>query len=285
MPEAASSAMLERLRRATSPDGSPDPPPCALVVVAHPDDEVIALGARLRRYRDAIFVHATDGAPLDGADARAHGFAMLDAYHAARHRELESAFALADIAARQMRQLGFSDQRAALALTALTESILQHLREVKPEVVLTHPYEGGHPDHDACAFAVHTAVALFTAEVRTPPLLIEATFYHQGPRGIETGVFLGPAPEPGVVEHWLSAEEQQRKQALLACFTTQRNTLQYFPTDAERFRIAPTYDFARPPHPGALFYEQFPWGMTGAHFCELAQAAQQHFAGKAAACR
>ncbi len=37
-----------------------------MIVVAHPDDETIGLGAQLRRFEDALLVHVTDGAPRDG---------------------------------------------------------------------------------------------------------------------------------------------------------------------------------------------------------------------------
>ena len=46
-----------------------------MIVVAHPDDETIALGGQINRLRDALLLHVTDGAPRDGEDARHHGFA------------------------------------------------------------------------------------------------------------------------------------------------------------------------------------------------------------------
>ncbi len=285
MSESAGEADQERLRRATAPVTDAVPAPRAMIVVAHPDDEVIALGARLRRYCDAVLLHVTDGAPLDGGDARAHGFASLADYRAARRRELEAACALAGIPSSQLRQLGIPDQRAAHALGNLADQVLQQLREFRPEVVVTHPYEGGHPDHDACAFAVHTAVRQMAATGEQTPLIVEAAFYHQGPQGgIETGVFL-PGSGPAAVEHWLSPEERERKQALLASFPTQRETLQFFPVDVERFRIAPAYNFAERPHPGKLFYEYFLWGMTGDRFCSEARAAQERLLREAAPCR
>ena len=37
-----------------------------MIVVAHPDDETIGMGAQLCRFRDALLVQVTDGAPRDG---------------------------------------------------------------------------------------------------------------------------------------------------------------------------------------------------------------------------
>jgi N-acetylglucosamine malate deacetylase 2 len=98
-------------------------------------------------------------------------------------------------------------------------------------------------------------------------LHMEAAFYHQGPHGIETGCFLGQAAGPAFE---LNAEERANKQKLLDCFPSQRETLAYFPPQVERFRMAPAYDFSEPPHPGTLFYEHYPWGITGERFRQLA---------------
>src|SRR5438045_805682 len=42
-----------------------------MIVVAHPDDETIGMGAQLCRFRDALLLQVTDGAPRDGRDAAA----------------------------------------------------------------------------------------------------------------------------------------------------------------------------------------------------------------------
>ena len=55
-----------------------------MIVVAHPDDETIGIGAQLGRFDDALLVHVTDGAPRDGDDARNYGFASVADYAAAR---------------------------------------------------------------------------------------------------------------------------------------------------------------------------------------------------------
>lgn len=244
--------------------------PRAVLVFAHPDDEVVALGARLGRFRSALFVHVTDGAPLNGEDSRAHGFYSVDDYREARERELELALALAGLHAVRRERLMIPDQEASLQLPMLTRTLHRLIFEDEAEVVFTHPYEGGHPDHDACAFAVHYAVACLRAEGRPAPVIIEAAFYHAGPGGIEAAQFLPPPDNTEQVEYRLATEEISRKKALIACFRTQQETLLQFPLQYERFRIAPLYDFLRPPHTGPLLYDRFPWGMTSQRFCELA---------------
>jgi hypothetical protein len=62
-----------------------------MIVAAHPDDETIGMGAQLCRFRDALLVPVTDGAPRDGRDAHAHGFATIAEYAAAPRAELAAA--------------------------------------------------------------------------------------------------------------------------------------------------------------------------------------------------
>jgi LmbE family N-acetylglucosaminyl deacetylase len=242
--------------------------------VAHPDDETIALGARMKRLGEAQFIHVTDGAPRNEEDSRAHGFADLDDYRQARAQELAGMFREAGLHRANQMCLQFRDQEASLNLAEISRKVAQHIALHEPEIIFTHPYEGGHPDHDACAFAVHHAVAINRARGGGRPLVIEAPFYHAGSAGFGSGTFLkhdGWMPE---MSYELSVAERERKQRLVACFATQRETLSGFHNATERFRIAPVYDFTRPPHAGKLHYEHYPWGMTGERFCELAEQAE-----------
>ena len=253
--------------------------PRAMVVLAHPDDEVLALGARLERFCASVLLCVTDGAPTDGEDARAHGFATLAAYREARRAELDAALALAGVPAERARALRLEkngmrtveDKSAMACLVEITRQLQAELERFRPEVLVTHPYEGGHPDHDSCAFSVHAAVQLL--RVSNPPVIVEAPSYFNGERGMVTGSFLPCPASSHVIVCELSPEEQARKQARLACFQSQQAILANFGTERELFRIAPVYDFTAPPHAGPLLYEGFGWGSTGQHFCGHARAA------------
>jgi LmbE family N-acetylglucosaminyl deacetylase len=242
-----------------------------VIIAAHPDDEVIGAGSRLPRLREAVLVHVTDGSPRDLGDAHACGFSTREEYANARRRELQAALVLAGLRPQQARELGCVDQEASLKLVDLSRRTAALLRELQPEMVLTHPYEGGHPDHDATAFIVHAACRLLRQQGLPTPAVVEMTSYHNSPAGIRPGEFLPNGD--GVTTVALSKEERDLKQQMFDCYPTQRNTLSLFPIGIERFRPAPRYDFTRPPHEGQLFYEGFPWGMSGDRFRSLAREA------------
>ena len=244
-----------------------------LVVVAHPDDEIIGAGSRLPLLREARFVYVSDGAPREGTDAARHGLS-IDGYRQARRRELEAALGLCGIAPDQVIALGLPDQETSLHLADIARRLAGLIEQWDVHAVLTQPYEGGHPDHDATAFGVHAAAALLRARGATAPEIVEMAGYHAGPQGPEAAVFLPHAhADAHAMSVSLDAAAQDRKRALIACHATQRETLARFPLHVERFRPAPAYDFTQPPHAGPLHYDQYPWGMTGARFRELAAQA------------
>jgi LmbE family N-acetylglucosaminyl deacetylase len=246
-----------------------------LLVAAHPDDEVIGVGAQLSRFRDITLLHATDGAPRDGRDMAMHGFADVDSYAAARRRELLEAIAVAGIATDRVLACGIPDQQATLRLADLTRQLVVLIATLRPAALITHAYEGGHPDHDATAFAVHAALRLTDAP---RPVLLEMAGYHAGRQGMETGCFL-PVPGSAPVRLPVPPAAKKRKQCMIACFATQQRVLAGFPVDVEVLRPAPRYDFTRPPHAGRLHYEDHPWGMTGATFRRMAAEALRALEG------
>jgi N-acetylglucosamine malate deacetylase 2 len=258
--------------------GAPDaehlePLPRTMVVVAHPDDETVGAGSRLPRLGQAQFVYVTDGAPRDGLDAARHGYTPAE-YAQARRREIEAMLALCGVSSRQVAGLECPDQQAALNLAELAQKLAQQFARSRVEAVLTHSYEGGHPDHDAAAFVAHAAAALTAKRGGARPELVEMAMFHLSSEGIRACEFLPDAnADTGMVTIQLTPEEQAHKRALLACFTTQRETLKGLPMEVERFRPAPRYDFAAPPHQGKLLYECHPWGMTGERFRALAAQA------------
>jgi LmbE family N-acetylglucosaminyl deacetylase len=168
---------------------------------------------------------------------------------------------IAGVPAEHCTSLGYTDQEAIYHLDDMCDRLGQEFARLGPDVVLTQPYEGGHPDHDATAFAVDRCFG-WSGQV------FEMASYYSRNGELVTGEFL-PGGDPGELRD-LGEQEFRRKLEMLACFESQQPVLQYFRVGPERFRRAPKYDFGQPPHAGVLHYERLGWGMTGHRWRELA---------------
>jgi N-acetylglucosamine malate deacetylase 2 len=241
------------------------------LVVAHPDDETLGLGAQLPRLRGLTIVYVTDGAPRDAKDATAHGFAGREDYAAARLREVEAALAYAGIGPEALVNLDVPDQEASLRLPQITRSLADLFSERRIEIAFTHAYEGGHPDHDATAFAVHAACQLLSM-TGSGVGLVEMPFYRAEGTGWVRQSFIANRAHPELA---IRLNEAQRglKRRMIDAHETQCGTLAPFSLEWERFRAAPIYDFTVLPNGGDLLYERYPWGMTGARWRDLARQA------------
>lgn len=136
---------------------------CLLAVLAHPDDESFGPGGALARYAaEGVDVHiaiATDGA----AGSVAEGYEEAhDRLAEVRARELQAAVA---ILGGTLHTLGYRDsgyindpanQHPDAFINANEEEaigrVVRLLREIRPQVVITHDETGGyfHPDHIFC---------------------------------------------------------------------------------------------------------------------------------------
>jgi LmbE family N-acetylglucosaminyl deacetylase len=129
--------------------------------------------------------------------------------------------------------------------------------------VITHAYEGGHPDHDSTAFCVHAACALIRRSGGAPPVIIEAPLYNAPGGRYVHQVFLPHHDAGPVLLVQLSEEQQALKRRMYACHETQGKTFNDFHVEKEQFRVAPRYHFCAPPHSGDVGYNQFGWPLNG----------------------
>ena len=228
------------------------------VVVAHPDDETLWAGPLLGRLGDGLLIHLTDGAPTAMTDARRLGFATRAAYAAARAAELDAALVALGYTG-ERRGYGVPDQEAVLALNVLDTRLAVDLAGAA--VAVTHPYEGGHPDHDAAALAVRRAADRLAIPV------VEFACYHQLDGRRVFGRFW-----PGPPEHArpIAPAEAARVDAGLRAHVTQADVFGAWRPAQERWRAAPRYDFMASPPPGAALYDGFGWAMTSARWREAA---------------
>ena len=220
------------------------------MVLAHPDDEAIGAGGQLHRFENLTLIVASDGAPRDGRDMRRMGYESTSAYARARRAELTEALQSLQLSDHALIQLELPDGELIMAVPVLVSILAEMFERNETEIVMTHAYEGGHPDHDALALAVRLA----TQRCRLPPTIIEMPYYHAGPDGWVLQSFPPGGPAPVSIE--LSADAWARKSAMLDAHRSQADMLKEFRNPIERFRVAPVHNFMQPPNSGRWLYDQ-----------------------------
>lgn len=217
-----------------------------LILAAHQDDESLGCGILLQRAKEAVVVFATNGAPRNEYFWKAFG--SRENYAAVRAKETEAALALVN--ARQFTLGEIADQELYLHLADAMTVLQRIIADTKPSALLTSAYEGGHPDHDCCAFLASFAGAKNGIPVWEFPL------YHRDVNGeMVRQTFVTENGTEATLQ--ASAEESARKQRLLAAYRSQAHVVNEFHCNAESFRPMAAYDFTKPPHAGTLNYESW----------------------------
>ena len=241
-----------------------------VVLAAHPDDESIGASCLLAQVETSSVVFLTRGVPRDRRLWPATIAGDEEDYAKTRRAEAIRALRWAGVSEDRIFSLPGRDQEAIFQASSLAAMLQSLLSELKPLALVTHPYEGGHPDHDVAALIARLA----RSRLQGPrPALIEMTSYHAREGRSVTGEFLEAESRDELLIE-LSSEAQARKQRMLAAYSSQQLVLASFGIDRERLRPAPDYDFQSPPHPGRLWYEQMGWPLTGERWRELARAAE-----------
>jgi LmbE family N-acetylglucosaminyl deacetylase len=229
-----------------------------LVLVAHPDDEAVGCGALLQRMADPIVVFATDGAPRSDYFWKSYG--SRERYASVRAQEAEQA--LAAIGLVHFHYLcedpPAADQELFVNLQRAYEALAQLIKTEMPQAILSHAYEGGHPDHDACCFLASVAGSRYELPVWEMPL------YHRAGGEIQRKAFIG---ESGEITTDPTADELDRKEKMLTTYVSQSHVIADFTDGPECFRPMSSYDFARAPHAGILNYEAWQWPIKGIDLC------------------
>jgi LmbE family N-acetylglucosaminyl deacetylase len=125
------------------------------------------------------------------------------------------------------------------------DEIAAAIREIAPDYVLVHAYEGGHPDHDttSCYTVLASRIVGFPLE-----RMVEYAGYNRR-RGED--ILQSFLPHGETTEYVLTPSEaiQTKWKKAMAAFASQPLVLGQLVTrsECEKFRILPRHDYSRPP--------------------------------------
>jgi LmbE family N-acetylglucosaminyl deacetylase len=231
-----------------------------LILIPHPDDEVVGAALAIRRAQ-------AQGAEVFGLDLT-HGCPPREALwpwarmtHAARveTRRREAAAAARELGITRIPDDGLAARRLRHALPAAFARLATAADAHAIDTLWTPAYEGAHPDHD-CANALALALA------RAQPAIAAWEFAEYGNAGgVRRANEFFAARGGEIAISPADAEEGVWKGRLLALYHSEAFNLRNVGGPVgkgavrESFRPLPRHDYARPPHPGRLFYERFHW--------------------------
>lgn len=210
-----------------------------LIFVAHPDDETLACGGLLQRMTSSLVVFATNGAANHRGFERQFG--TLQRYSDTRFQE--AAVAISQVPNCSFQRLRkpdgtyFVDEQLFRDLAQALTSFCGIARSFSPDALVSHAYEGGHIDHDACSFlTMHAAAELALRRFEFP-------LYSRNSLGqLALQQFCDEGCIP--LEWQLTQSELSCKRKMLAAYASQPGLAAAFLLGTERIRLATRTDFS-----------------------------------------
>jgi LmbE family N-acetylglucosaminyl deacetylase len=220
-----------------------------LLLVPHPDDEVVASGAAIARARAqgarvyALYLSHGCLARKTLWPWQRHMYGRMVAkrwMEARKAAEFLGLTVVGEVPARAARQIWPQ-------LPAVMEDVRAAIRQCAPDQIWAPAYEGGNPDHDGL-----NALASRIPEI---PVLEFSEYHFAGKRG-HSNAFIDSSNATVLT---LTPDEQAMKRDALAIYQSEKGNLNYIDVQQESFRPLAPYDYSKPPHPGTLWYAQYQW--------------------------
>jgi LmbE family N-acetylglucosaminyl deacetylase len=221
-----------------------DPVNRILVVGPHPDDCEFSTGRLImkRKGQNTFVICMTDG--RKGQEGTPGKVIPEDEYAKLRIKESTKALGELHVDLNNIFFFNLPDQ-GVVSNPYVIDKIAMILRKVKPEFILIPPWEGAHPDHDAChLFSIVAAKNLgFPIEK-----MIEYGSYNNYQGSFRVQEFIPTDREEFKLKP--SPNEQERWNNIMKVFRSQLNQQKYYipKSTFEVFRQVPLYDYSKLPY-------------------------------------
>ena len=221
-----------------------------LILIPHPDDEVVACAAAIARAR-------AQGARVFGVNL-SHGCLAKQTmwwweranYQNVVDRRVAESVQVAEFLG--IKMVAGNVTRSAREiwpdLQTVYGEVMQAMQQCAPDTLWVPAFEGGNPDHDA--------INALASTIKNVPVfeMAEYNFIHGIPH---SNAFLAVKGNEFVLN--LTEGEQVMKRAALRLYESEQKNLVDIDVRYESFRPLAQYDYAKRPHEGKLWYERFQW--------------------------
>ena len=221
-----------------------------LILVPHPDDEIVACMAALRRAQQTgacVFaLYLTHGC-LARHTLWPWQRKNYEKYVERRRKESEEVAAYLSITSlgRSMR----AARHLWCDLPIVFDEICQVLKRHPIDEVWVPAYEGGNADHDAL-----NAVGTILSK-RVKVIEFAEYNYNHGTKSSQKFLFVNGSES----DLYLTSEEQKTKRFALDLYQSEKINLNYVDIKRESHRPLVCYDYSVPAHKGILWYQRFQW--------------------------
>lgn len=221
-----------------------------LVLVPHPDDEVVACFETIRMARAAgsqvYALYLTNGCIAKNTlwpwqrwrYERNVARRRTEAEEVARELHITSA-------GRNSRPARYLWRNLPHVMADVKDAISAHAIDQ----LWLPAYEGGNPDHDG----LNAIGQKFKPSLK----VLEFAEYNFHGKTAHSNHF--PHPNGTEIIIKLDPNAQAAKLRALQLYASEKSNLNYIGTEQEAFRPLADYDYSKPPHEGTLWYERFQW--------------------------
>jgi N-acetylglucosamine malate deacetylase 1 len=221
-----------------------------LLLVPHPDDEVVgcavALKTAIAAGAQVFAIYLTTGVPAREAlwPWQRPGHGDFIQRRLAEAREVAGVLGLHPIVFQPWPSRSLRSHLAD-AMKLVEAAIAEH----RIDELWAPAWEGAHQDHDAA----NLLASRFEAKIRTREF---AEYNFMGGK-VRSGVFAHAAGNEETRQ--LTEEESSWKRSLIARYESERGNLAHIKAQTESLRDLPAHDYGKPPHEGRLFWTRFHW--------------------------
>ncbi|MDD3287423.1 MAG: PIG-L family deacetylase [Alphaproteobacteria bacterium] len=221
-----------------------------LILVPHPDDEVVAatatIGRAINQASEIFALYLTTGCIARETMWPWERSKYEERITTRREESLKAAQFLG------ITPVGWSDTPARHLWKNMDEAhknIKSAISANNIDQIWVPAYEGGNADHDA----LNAIGSIFTKRLS----VLEFAEYNFFGNKTHSQEFFTPTGKETIVE--LTMDESRRKNEALEIYKSEKMNLGYVKTKRECFRPLAQNNYSVPPHEGTLWYARFQW--------------------------